>query len=560
MTRAEIRALLLRLAQRLAATLTATPFSPVPAYRIGAELVAAGFVAPEALARTVALVTGRLRADLDFGAHGADATARRTAAVVEALVCGFARASRDRTLDEQEAIRTAALAARQAAERALRATEVRLRYAALYDQLTALPNRGLFAERLAGLLTDAPAGARIGVCAIGVDGFTPVNDSLGLQVGDQLLVEVADRLGALAQEWGFLPARLGGDEFAVLVTGTSGLDDMIKIADRVLGALTAPVHAGDHELPISASIGIVERPVDGTEAGEIMRAADISLRWAKADGGRRWTVFDPERNARDVSRFRLSAAMPGALDRDEFTVAYQPLVNLADRSVRGVEALARWQHPELGVLGPDRFIDLAENTGLIVRLGRRILERACAQAAQWERAVGPAGRAPFVSVNVAVRQLRQRGLVAEVAAVLDDTGLTPDLLQLEITETALMERDDVALETLHGLADLGVQLAIDDFGTGYANLARLRVLPVHGLKLAGYFLRCFTGSEPDPVGEKLLRGVVTLGQTLGFTVTAEGVESAVQARKLAELGCTLGQGWHLGRPGSAARISQLLAT
>jgi diguanylate cyclase len=192
-----------------------------------------------------------------------------------------------------------------------------------------------------------------------------------------------------------------------------------------------------------------------------------------------------------------------------------------------------------------------------VRLGRRILERACAQAAVWARAAGSV-RAPFVSVNVAVRQLRHRCLVAEVAAVLDHTGLAPHKLQLEITETALMERDDVALETLHGLADLGVQLAIDDFGTGYANLARLRVLPVHGLKLAGSFLRCLTGSTSDPVGEKLLSGVIALGDTLGLTVTAEGVESAVQARRLVDLGCTLGQGWHLGRPGSAARISQLI--
>jgi EAL domain-containing protein (putative c-di-GMP-specific phosphodiesterase class I) len=283
-----------------------------------------------------------------------------------------------------------------------------------------------------------------------------------------------------------------------------------------------------------------------------MRAADITLRWAKADGKARWTIFDPQRNARDVARFRLSAALPAALERDEFALAYQPLVDLADGTVRGAEALARWRHPDLGLLGPSRFIELAESTGLIVRLGLRLLEQACEQAVTWPDHT-------FVSVNLAVRQLRQPGLVADVSAILDRTGLPPERLQLELTESAVVGRHDTTLGTLRALADLGVRLAIDDFGTGYANLAYLGELPVDALKLAGVFVqRLRPGAPADPVGEAVLETVIGLAHTLGLTVTAEEVESAEQAERLVTLGCTLGQGWHLGRPVTDRQIRRLL--
>jgi diguanylate cyclase (GGDEF)-like protein len=470
------------------------------------------------------------------------------------MITGAARGIRDRTLDEQEAIRRAALTAREQAERALRASEVRLRYLALYDQLTGLPNRVLFAQRLAALLADAPPKARIGTCFIDLDGFTAVNDSLGHHVGDQLLATVANRLNDLAADSGYLAARLGGDEFALLVTGTTCTDDMVKIADRAFSVLTEPVHAGDHELPVSASIGIVERAVAGTDAAELMRAGDITLHWAKADGKARWTVFDPDRNARDVARFKLSATMPAALDRDEFTLVYQPVVDLRDGRPCGVEALPRWRHPQLGMLYPDRFIDLAGDTGLIVKLGLRLLEKACRQGAAWQRGCP---RPPFVSVNLAVPQLRHPGLVADVTDILDRTGLPADRLQLEITENALADNRDT-IGTLTALANLGIRLAIDDFGTSYANLTHLRQLPVHTLKLAGPFVRCLQTPHPsDPTGETILTTLISLGQTLGLTITAEGVETAVQARRLAALGCDLGQGWYLGRPAAPRRITQL---
>ncbi|WP_249713762.1 putative bifunctional diguanylate cyclase/phosphodiesterase [Rhizomonospora bruguierae] len=595
MSRAEVEARLRGFADRLAGALAAEPFTGTPGYRVGADLVTLGFAAPESLARTVTVVNARLLGDLaaeataapdrlrpgaaaaqipagknggkipGSGAPGGRASSgkaevlgagQRLERLLQALVTGAARAMRDRTLTEQEAIRRAAFAARRDAERRLRESEARLRHAALHDRLTGLPNRAMFTHRLERAIAAARPGGRLGVCLIGLDGFTAVNDSLGYRVGDRLLLAVAHRLAAVAADAGHLFARLHGDEFAVLVQRTACTDDAVKVADAVLSALAAPVAVGDHRLPVAASIGVVERPTAGADATDTMRAADITLRWAKADGGGRWTLFDPERSARDVARYQLSAELPGALDRDEFVLDYQPLVDLGDGAPRGVEALARWRHPRLGTLSPASFIELAEDTGLIVPLGLRLLHRACRQAVRWHRA---AARPPFVSVNLAVRQLRHPGLVADVAEVLDRTGLAPHRLQLELTESAVVGTADGAVATLHGLADLGVRLAIDDFGTGYANLAYLRHLPVHALKLD----RAFTaglggGPAADPADETLLEILVKLGHALHLEVTAEGIETSAQASRIAALGCDLGQGWHFGRPTRPGTITRRL--
>ena len=434
---------------------------------------------------------------------------------------------------------------------------VRLRYQALHDPLTGLPNRALFVERLREVLANAGPHTRIGLCYLDLDGFKVVNDSLGHDVGDELLVTVGRRLDASVSQAGHLVARMGGDEFVILVEDSTGDDQVIDLADRVLTGLAEPVRVRGHQLTVSASIGIVERPVAAASAAELLQAADITLYWAKSEGKGRWALFDADRNARQITRHTLSAMMPAALERDEFVVDYQPLVALSEGSLIGVEALVRWHHPDFGLIMPDRFVELAEETGLIVPLGRHVLALACGQASAWRSAAGDA--APFVSVNLAVRQCRDPGLVADVARILEDTGLEPGQLQLEITESAIMGTDDEALAALRLLSSMGVRIAIDDFGTGYSNLAYLRRLPVHALKIAGSFVEGLRSGDEAVVDTQIVATLVSLAHALGLAVTAEGVETRAQAHRLRSLGCDAGQGWLFARPGPPERISELLA-
>lgn len=551
MTRAERLALVEDLAGRLARALRAEPFDPAAGYEAGEALVAAEYGTPEVLARTITALHCWLPADP--GLAGEDAQ-RRRAALVEGVVAGFTRAVRARTLDDQEEIRLAAAQARAAAERELRAREAHYRYAALHDPLTNLPNERMLSDRLTALLADPAPRARFGVCGIGLDRFEAINDSLGPGVGDRLLVAVTMRLRGLAAEWNHLVVRRRGDQFAILVEDTTCAEDATKVADRVLAALAEPFHLEGLELSITASAGVVERLATGTSLTEVMQAADVALHWAKADGRNRWRLYEEPRSSRDAARYRLSAQMPAAMRRGEFTLAYQPLVQLATGQVIGVEALARWHHPEYGVLGADQFVELAEDTGLIVPLGMRLLEQACRAASRWRVRAGHA--APYVSVNVSARQLHQPGLAGEILEVLDRTGLAPTRLQLEITEsTAVVVSDRQALGTLEALAHRGVRNVIDDFGTGYSNFAYLHNLPVHGIKLASQLL---DGAEGRQAGHAILGGLISLCSMLGLTVTAEGVETAAQAQALRTLGCELGQGWHFGRPVSADRLAALL--
>ncbi|HEX3781051.1 MAG TPA: EAL domain-containing protein [Pseudonocardiaceae bacterium] len=435
-----------------------------------------------------------------------------------------------------------------------------LRYQATHDPLTGLPNRAMFTERLAEVFDpdSEPTQARAGLCYLDLDGFKVINDSLGHDVGDRLLVAVAARLAESVAGERRLIARMGGDEFVVLVEGTTGPNDVIAIAESVLSTLTPPVHIDGHELAVSASIGVVERPVASTNAADFMRDADITQYWAKADGRGRWAVYDSERNAYEVARFALAAAMPAAMEREEFYVDYQPLVRLGDERTVGVEALVRWQHPEFGRLGPDRFIELAEETGLIVALGKWVLRTACAQAKRWLDEFGD--DAPYISVNLAVRQSREPDLVAEVCKALEDTGLPARLLQLEVTESAIMSTSDAPLEALRTLDAMGVRIAIDDFGTGYSNLAYLRHLPVTELKIAGSFVEGLQASDrEDPVDAQIVATLVTLAHALGLTVTAEGVETPAQAERLRRIGCDSGQGWLFARPGKPDNIARLLS-
>lgn len=439
----------------------------------------------------------------------------------------------------------------------------RLRHQAYHDQLTRLPNRSLMAEQLGKACRDGSSVARVGLCHLNLDGFRAINDSLGHQVGDQLLLAVAGRLQLLAGE--HLVTRAGGDEFSVLVSDPPDVDYLSDLAERMIAVLRPPFVIGQQRLSITASLGITEAAVRDTRPDELQREAHAARSWAKGAGGGRWAMFDAERDAGETTRFALAASVPGAVDRGEFQLFYQPLVQLNSGELAGVEALVRWRHPEHGLLGPSRFIDLAERNGAIVPLGRWVLAEACRQATRWADEFG-AG-APYVSVNVAPRQLAEPGWLAEVSLVLEQTGLDPSRLQLEITERAVLVDESGTSDTLRALRDMGVRLVIDDFGTGYSSLSYLRRLPVHGLKIDGAFTRGLC--EPDTGGpehsggwestdSKIISALITLAHALDLVVTAEWVETATQARRLTALGCDLGQGNWFGDPVPARQLTPLL--
>ena len=432
--------------------------------------------------------------------------------------------------------------------------QARLEYQAYHDPLTGLPNRALVTDRLAQLFAEPADSRRIGLCYLDLDGFKVVNDSLGHDIGDQLLITVASRLARCCGQ-GQTVARMGGDEFVIIIED-SREEEVVALAEEILAALAIPIRIGDHELTVTASIGIVERPVAATTQADLIQAADITLYWAKAEGKSRYAMFDRRRNDREVARFTLTTTMPAAVERAEFFVDYQPLVALHGLALRGVEALVRWRHPTYGVLGPEQFIELAEETGAIVPLGRWVLHRACAQASRWRAAFGAA--APFVSVNLAPRQLREPGLVADVVAILTNTRLDPSHLQLELTEQALMSDEAGPVEALAKLHDMGVRIAIDDFGTGYSNLPYLRRLPLHDLKLAGSFAVGLRPSHPDPVDERIVATLVNLAHALELTVTAEGVETVAQLERLRALGCDAGQGHLFAPPCTPEQIEAML--
>ncbi|SNX60764.1 diguanylate cyclase/phosphodiesterase [Streptomyces sp. TLI_55] len=453
-----------------------------------------------------------------------------------------------------------------------RELQAKLRHLQMHDPVTRLPNRTLFFERLSAALEaeayEQGGTGRIGLCYLDLDGFKAVNDTLGHRVGDRLLAAVAERLTRCADEAGLtrgstpLVARLGGDEFALLVEDSTGTDQLADLAEAVLKAVQSPFDIAGHRLSVSASIGVVERHAAGTTPTALVQAADTTLYWAKADGKSRWTLFDPERNAHRMTRQALASTLRPAIERGEFTLEYQPLVGMEDGRLRGVEALVRWNHPQFGMLTPNRFIALAEEDGSIVPLGRWVLATACRQARQWQ--LDHPGEPPiFVSVNVAVRQVWDSDLVADVAEILAETELAPGLLQLELTESAVMGSAGRPLQALQALSDMGVHIAIDDFGTGYSNLAYLSRLPVAVLKLDGSFVRGFqyegTGAPPNPADEVVVEAMIQLAHRLGLTVTAECVETSAQASRLRRIGCDTGQGWLYSRPVSPDRISELMA-
>ncbi|MFF5403104.1 putative bifunctional diguanylate cyclase/phosphodiesterase [Streptomyces misionensis] len=438
-----------------------------------------------------------------------------------------------------------------------RLLNLRLRYEATHDALTGLPNRTLFFERLEKALA-AGQDQRFGLCYLDLDGFKTINDSLGHAAGDRLLVEVADRLQSCATAPGEMVARLGGDEFVALTTGPGTERTVDELAERIMNALVTPISIDGRDLLVRGSLGIVEGPAGERTAAEVLRSADITMYRAKSAGGNRSELADPEADARAITRHGLTTALPTALERGEFFIEYQPLVHLGDGSVRGAEALVRWLHPQHGVLGPDRFIPLAEHTGLIVPLGRWVLEESIRQARAWRERHGGQDAGPLrINVNLSPCQLSHPGLVQDTVDILERAGVTPDALCLEVTESALIGADDDLLKPLRRLAEMGVDIALDDFGTGYSNLANLRRLPVSVLKLDRSFTQGMQQFPADPVDLKIVEGIVTLAHSLDLAVTVEGVETGAQAEQLRVLGCDTAQGWYYARPGPPERLHDL---
>jgi len=429
---------------------------------------------------------------------------------------------------------------RQAAEK--RAFAAQLQHQALNDDLTGLPNRRLLADRLRHALAVAERQRlQAALVYIDLDGFKLVNDSLGHAVGDLLLCQVAGRLQSRVRQSDTL-ARLGGDEFAVVLTGSGAGSDAAQVSAALLEVLAPPFFIENHEIAIGASIGISLYPENGATPLLLLQQADSAMYAAKKLGKNRVVYFSPELGASLRERLHLETQLRGALSNGEIVVWYQPEFDVASRRLIRFEALARWQHPVLGMISPGRFIPIAEETGLIVPLGRLVMEAACREAMRWQSA----GSAPVqVAVNVSSLQLMRDSFVEEVAAILKTTGLPPHLLQIELTESVMLSGTQSAAMTMHRLADLGVGLAIDDFGTGYSCLSYLPQLPFDALKIDRSFVSEL-GARPET--EALVHSLVVLAQKLGMRVIAEGIETKEQFERIADIGTNEVQGFLLGKP------------
>jgi len=435
------------------------------------------------------------------------------------------------------------------------ALEEQLRHQAFHDDLTGLANRALFEDRLTlALARVRRQGEQLAVIFVDLDDFKTVNDSLGHAVGDQLLRATAQRLSAClrAQD---TAARLGGDEFAILLEDLSDDDEAWQVAERIRLALEPPVILDGRHLTSSASIGL-ECPGPEAIAAEVLGNADLAMYAAKDRGKGRVARFEPGMRAQLVERLELRSELALAIERDEFFVEYQPVVELDTGGISGVEALVRWQHPTRGRLAPDRFIGLAESSGHIVALGRWVLETACTQLREWERHQPEAARLQM-SVNVSTRQLADPDFPTHVRDALDRTGIEPSRLTLEITEHLLLDNGDLMQARLRALKDIGIQLAVDDFGTGYSALSYLQNFPIDVLKIDRSFV---SGIDMDPERANLVRGIVDMGHNLRLSVVTEGIEEPGEAALMREFRSHYGQGYLFSRPVDAAALDGLLAS
>jgi diguanylate cyclase (GGDEF)-like protein/PAS domain S-box-containing protein len=433
-----------------------------------------------------------------------------------------------------------------------KAADERVRFLAQHDALTELPNRTLFLDRFEHAIAGATRlGTRVALLFLDLDRFKNVNDSLGHQVGDRLLQAVARRLKGCLREVDTV-ARLGGDEFLILLHDLRSAQAVATVADKLLGVMAGPFEVDGHELTVSPSVGISLYPDDGRDVPTLMKNADAAMYHAKNRGRNNYQFYRDDMNARTLELLALENALRRAIEHQEFRLHYQPQVDLASGRIVGVEALARWPSPEGGMISPARFIPVAEDCGLIVPLGDWVLREACAQARRWQEM----GLSPVpVAVNLSALQFRQGGLPARIRTVLTETGLAPEYLELEITESALMHEVEATVAMVQELRDMGLRLSIDDFGTGYSSLSYLIRFPIHKLKVDLSFVRRMV-DNPDAAA--ITKAIIGMAKNLRLKVIAEGVENADQLALLRAQGCEEIQGYYFSAPVPAEDVARML--
>jgi diguanylate cyclase (GGDEF)-like protein len=429
-----------------------------------------------------------------------------------------------------------------------RNSEKQIAFLAHHDALTGLANRVQLREHIVKTLENVRRGGMASILCLDLDNFKVVNDTLGHSVGDALLCAASKRLRDLVRDRDMV-SRTGGDEFSIVQHSTElPMEASAALAARIVEALSLPFELGDHNVVIGASVGIAIAPNDGDSADQLLKNADMALYRSKEEGRGRFHFFEPEMDVKAQSRRVLELDLRNAIAAQEFEVFYQPIVNLVENRITGFEALLRWNHPTRGRVAPNDFIPLAEETGLIGPIGEWVVRQACAEARKW-----PSGMR--VAVNVSPVQFRNKTLVLAVVSALAASGLRPDLLELEITETVLMNNNEATLAALHQLRALGVRISMDDFGTGYSSLSYLRSFPFDKIKIDQSFVRDLA-DRPDSIA--IIRAVAGLGQSFGMTTTAEGVETQEQLDQMRAEGCSEVQGYFYSRPVPAGEIAQLL--
>jgi diguanylate cyclase (GGDEF)-like protein len=491
------------------------------------------FLASTVLAATAAFAAARFA----FGVAGDDRAHLITITAALSVCCVIAVAFGFRRLQD---LRKEILARRRIEEMA----------AALagHDPLTNLPNRQFFTERLDESLRGRTDGCRVGVLVLDLDGFTPLNNRYGQKDGDCVLTEFAERASAVIPPDALL-ARLGSDDFAVLLTGFNSLDEPNRVAQRLLKAANTPFVIGAHRAVLGAGIGIAVAPDNGTERDDLIRRAEVALNWAKADGRSSVRWFKAEMDALVVRRTQIERELRAAAS-DAIKVHYQPLVDLRSHKIVGFEALARWTDPVLGPIPPSMFIPVAEECGLISKLGDQLLRTACRDAVRWPQTA-------TLSFNISPLQLRDPTLGLRILAILGETGLDPRRLEIEVTESALVENIEVARHIIDQLRQAGVRIALDDFGTGYATLSQLLALNIDKIKIDRSFVNRL-GKDKESI--IIVRAIIGLAVGFGLTTTAEGVEDAEQLAYLKQHGCAEGQGYLFGRAVPASEVLPLLNT